>query len=76
MRRAKARTRRRDEGEGQREDEVNAGRCLFKRRTQHHRMVGKKSGPEELNALCEVHAHGLGVQVRDFVPGWMKAPSL
>ena len=29
-------------GGGQREEGVNAGRCLFKTRTQHHRMVGKK----------------------------------
>eukprot|EP00959_Pyramimonas_sp_CCMP1952_P138505 2898811-Pyramimonas_sp.AAC.1 len=34
-------------GEGQREEEeeVNAGRCLFKAKTQHHRMVGEKWQP-------------------------------
>ena len=29
---------------GQREEGVNAGRCLFKTRTQHHKMVGKNCG--------------------------------
>ena len=32
-------SRRREEGSGRSE---NAGRCLFKSRTQHHKMVGKK----------------------------------
>ena len=38
MRRAEARRGRREEGEE--EERSDAGRCLFKTRTQHHRMVG------------------------------------
>eukprot|EP00959_Pyramimonas_sp_CCMP1952_P147462 3086007-Pyramimonas_sp.AAC.1 len=29
------------EGGGRRKEEVDAGRCVFKTRTQHHRMVGE-----------------------------------
>ena len=41
--RAEARRgRKREEGRRRRGGEEDAGRCLFKTRTQHHRMVGKK----------------------------------
>ena len=44
MRKAKAMRGRKEEGEEEEGEERrrNAGRCLFKTRTQHHRMVGKK----------------------------------
>ena len=42
VRRAEARRGMREEGEEEERRRWDAGRCLFKTRTQHHRMVGKK----------------------------------
>ena len=37
-----------EEEEEEEERRWDAGRCLFKTRTQHHRMVGKKNRSREI----------------------------
>ena len=40
---------------------MNAGRCLFKTRTQHHRMVGEKNNKQ-------------GAPHLNYKKGWLTAP--